>query len=327
MSNKVSWRRASCQRAQVTIVIAKYRSMMLEAKSLRRAFGPVEAVRDVSFSIARGTMFGLLGPNGAGKTTTMRMVLGIVPPDGGSVTLDGVPVDGRSRRQFGYLPEERGLYGKMRVREHIMFFGRLHGMHAADARRETTRWIARLQLEPFAERACSELSKGNQQKVQIACAAGHRPTLLVLDEPYSGLDPVNAEMLTAALRELQRDGATLVLSSHQMWQIEELCSAFCIINGGRTRAAGTLAQLRSIFPNRTLRVAPASETLRALLRALPGAVEHAQNGTSLVFEIPREVDLALLLQRLVAAADVTGFAAAEPSLEAIYRHAIGAAVA
>ena len=306
---------------------AKYGTTMLEVRSLRRAFGAVEAVRDVSFTIARGTMFGLLGPNGAGKTTTMRMVLGIVPPDGGTVTLDGVAVDGRSRRRFGYLPEERGLYGKLRVREQIVYFGRLHGMSSADARNETTRWIARLALEPYAERPCSELSKGNQQKVQVACAAVHRPALLVLDEPYSGLDPVNAEMLTAALRQLQRDGTTLVLSSHQMWQIEELCTAYCIISDGRTRAAGTLEQLRAVFPMRTLRVAPVSETSRALLIEVPGASERAGDATALTFEIPREVDLGMLLQRLVAAGTVTAFSATEPSLEAIYRHAIGAAVA
>ena len=188
----------------------------MEVSHVRKDFGAVMAVRDVSFTIARGSTFGLLGPNGAGKTTTMRMILGIYAPDAGHVTWNGRPIDDRSRRRFGYLPEERGLYGKMKVRDQIMYFGRLHGLTEPEISERTDRWIAQLGLDPYASRPCAELSKGNQQKVQVACAAVHDPELLVLDEPFSGLDPVNADMLLATLNDLKARGTTLVLSSHQM---------------------------------------------------------------------------------------------------------------
>ena len=284
----------------------------------------MQAVRDVSFTIPGGSTFGLLGPNGAGKTTTMRMILNIYVPDGGSVHWNGKRVDGSiRRRRFGYLPEERGLYGKMRVREQIEYFARLHGLHDAQARERCTSWIAQLELGEYEDTRCSELSKGNQQKVQVACAAAHEPQLLILDEPFSGLDPVNAEMLLAALRRLKDGGTTLVLSSHQMWQLEELCDAFCIITQGENRAGGTLAELRSQWPTRVIKVEPASEPARAVLAAIPQAREIRGNG-ALLFEVPADTALPPLLRSLVSADAVTRFEAIEPNLQEIYLRAIGA---
>src|SRR5579872_2045979 len=183
---------------------------MLVVSHVRKDFGAVSAVRDVSFEIGSGTTFGLLGPNGAGKTTTMRMILGIYEPDGGSITWNGHTIDGGMRRIFGYLPEERGLYGKMKVREHIVYFGRLHGVRNPELGTRVDRWIERLGLGAYADRPCAELSKGNQQKVQVACAAVHEPQLLVLDEPFSGLDPINADVLLSILNEMKARGTTLV---------------------------------------------------------------------------------------------------------------------
>jgi ABC-2 type transport system ATP-binding protein len=277
---------------------------MLVADHLCKEFGSVVAVRDVSFAIPTGTSFGLIGPNGAGKTTTMRMILGILAPDGGQLAWKGARVDGCMRRRFGYLPEERGLYGRISVQEQIRYFGRLHRLTAAQAAARTKRWIARLELEEYAERPCSELSKGNQQKVQVACAAVHAPELLVLDEPFSGLDPVNAEMLLSVLRDLMKDGTTLILSSHQMWQLEELCEKFCIIAGGTNRAQGTLAELRSAWPTRTVRVSTAN------------------NGTRESVE-PANTDFAAMLRGLVEREPVTQFEVVEPSLHEIYLNAIG----
>src|SRR5665213_2476766 len=190
---------------------------MLSVDHARKEFGRVCAVRDVSFDIVPGITCGLLGPNGAGKTTTMRMILGILTPDAGTITWNGKKVDGTMRRRFGYLPEERGLYGKMKVREQISFFGRLHGMVEPEITQQTNSWIERLEIGQYADRPCAELSKGNQQKVQVACAAVHQPEFLILDEPFSGLDPVNADMLLAVFNGLKAKGTTLVLSSHQMW--------------------------------------------------------------------------------------------------------------
>ena len=287
----------------------------------------MRAVRDVHFSVADGTIFGLLGPNGAGKTTTMRMILGILTPDGGTISWNGTRVVERTRRGFGYLPEERGIYGKMKVREQIAYFGKLHGLRDPDLGARVNRWIERLEITQYADRPCAELSKGNQQKVQIACAAVHDPSLLVLDEPFSGLDPVNAEILLGVLRELQQGGTTLILSSHQMWQLEELCERFCIIAAGQNCASGTLAELRRDWPTRIVRVEPAEDAARGVLARVSGAqaLDHA-NG-AIEYRVPAQTDFAALLRELVAAAPVTRFETVEPSLHEIYLRATGAAIA
>ncbi len=299
---------------------------MLEVTNVRRAFGSVQAVDGVSFSINRGATFGLLGPNGAGKTTTMRMLLGIFQPDSGSVTWDGKAVDNVTRRRFGYLPEERGLYGKMKVRDQIIYFGRLHGMTDPEVGQRADAWLQSLEINEYAQRPTSELSKGNQQKVQVACAAVHDPELLILDEPFSGLDPINADILLANLRALQARGTTLVLSSHQLWQIESLCTEFCIIAKGRNRANGTLTELRRDWPTRVVRVEPKSAALQAVLAATAGAHERANANGSLLFDVPADLELPDLLRRLVGAGDVTAFERMEPSLQDIYLRAIGETV-
>jgi ABC-2 type transport system ATP-binding protein len=250
------------------------------------------------------------------------MILGILTPDGGSMRWKGRPIDGTVRRHFGYLPEERGLYGKMKVREHVRYFGRLHGLAEKEAAARTRQWIARLELETYAERPCSELSKGNQQKVQIACAAVHSPELLVLDEPFSGLDPVNAEMLLAVLKELKAQGATLVLSSHQMWQLEELCGAFCIISGGENRIAGTLEDLRAHWPTRVIRTAPATAAVRDVLDAIPGARRLDAPREAFAYEVPMTTPFSDVLRHLVAVEAIRSFEAVEPSLHEIYLHAV-----
>ena len=298
----------------------------LVLSNVARSFGDVAAVRDVSFTIPAGTTFGLLGPNGAGKTTTMRMILGILLPDRGSVTWDGRPIDLNVRRRFGYLPEERGLYGKLKVREQIAYFGRLHGVAPPEDTKRADAWIERLGLTDYANRPCAELSKGNQQKVQVACAALHEPELLVLDEPFSGLDPVNAETLLEVLRGLQSTGTTLILSSHQMWQIEDLCESFCVIAGGTVRAAGTIVELRSAWPTRIVEVEPVATVLRDVLDTTAGARRLPEaDRPVLAYEIPADADTASLLRRLVAAGDVTRFERVDPSLRDIYLRAIGAA--
>ncbi len=296
--------------------------MALEVDHVRRSFGSVPAVRDVNFSVTSGTTFGLLGPNGAGKTTTMRMILGILVPDGGAVRWRGATIDRGSRRHFGYLPEERGLYGKLKVKEQIVYFARLHGLRASEAAEKADRWIADLDLAEYADRPCGELSKGNQQKVQVACAAAHGPDLLILDEPFSGLDPVNAQTVYERLETLRKNGTTLVLSSHQMWQLETLCDSFCIIANGTARAAGTLASLRATWPTRTIVVQPDDPRLRDVFTTMNDAhVLPAANG-ELRASVPSGTDFAALLRRLVAAAPVTRFEPLEPSLEEIYRRAV-----
>jgi ABC-2 type transport system ATP-binding protein len=222
------------------------------------------------------------------------------------------------RRIFGYWPEERGLYGKMKTRDQIAYFGRLHGLTEPAVTQKTNRWIERLDLGAYANRPCSELSKGNQQKVQVACAAVHDPQLLVLDEPFSGLDPVNADVLLATLRELQSNGTTLVLSSHQMWQLETLCDRFCVITSGENRAGGTLAELRSHWPTRVLRVQPPTQAVRGILERVAGGGTVISENGALDVEIPAGTQLPPLLRDLIAADPITRFESIEPSLHDIY---------
>jgi ABC-2 type transport system ATP-binding protein len=296
---------------------------MLDVDHVLKEFGSVRAVRDVAFSIEDGATFGLLGPNGAGKTTTMRMIVGVLAPDGGSIRWNGRGVDAKSRRHFGYLPEERGLYGKMKVRDQIAYFARLHGVREPALHARVGEWIERLGLLPYADRPCSELSKGNQQKVQVACAAAHAPELLVLDEPFSGLDPVNAEILGSMLGELRAKGTTLVLSSHQMWQLESLCTQFCIIADGENRACGSLADLRAAWPTRVIRAVPASDSVQNVLERVEGAHVLSRTDDTIDVRVPVATDFAALLRSLVGVAPVTRFEAMEPSLQEIYLRAIG----
>ncbi|HTU81041.1 MAG TPA: ATP-binding cassette domain-containing protein [Candidatus Acidoferrales bacterium] len=298
----------------------------LVADGLRKEFGKVVAVRDVTFAVAPGQTLGLIGPNGAGKTTTMRMILGVLVPDGGRIVWQGRVVDASMRHRFGYLPEERGLYGRMDVREHVEYFARLHGLGDRDARRRADEWLERLDVAQYAARPCGELSKGNQQKVQIACAAVHAPELLVLDEPFSGLDPVNAEMLAGVVRELHARGTALVLSSHQMWQLEQLCDCYCIVSGGESRATGTLQELRRRIPVRVLRIDPVTDAVRSVLAGVAGA-RAVDSGDGVAFEVPVETDVGKLLRRLAPVAEIARFEALEPSLREIYLATVGESVA
>jgi ABC-2 type transport system ATP-binding protein len=214
----------------------------------------------------------------------------------------------------------------MSVRDQIVYFGRLHGLHKTDALRRATAWMERLDVAQYANRPCAELSKGNQQKVQVACAAVHDPEFLILDEPFSGLDPVNAGLLLDVLRELQGSGTTLVLSSHQMWQIEDLCTDICIIASGALRANGSLVELRRAWPTRVVVVEPASRELTAVLQREPEAAQRPTVNGTLAFDLRRDVDLPDLARRLTAAGDLTRFERLEPSLNDIYLRAINAAV-
>jgi ABC-2 type transport system ATP-binding protein len=210
----------------------------------------------------------------------------------------------------------------MKVRDQIVYFGRLHGLSEPDARAKTDRWIERLGLGEYAARPCAELSKGNQQKVQVASAAVHEPELLVLDEPFSGLDPVNAEVLLGTLNDLKALGTTLVLSSHQMWQLEQLCDRFCIITAGENRAAGTLAELRATWPTRVIKVEPPSAAVRAVLERVPNSRLVSGDNGALYCEVPTATQLPALLRELVAADAVTRFDAMDPTLQEIYIHTI-----
>ena len=218
---------------------------MLELQGLSRRYGDVVALDDLSFTVREGQMFGFVGPNGAGKTTTMRIVLGVLEPDRGEVRWRGRPVDAAIRRRFGYMPEERGLYPKMRVRDQLDYFARLHGLSAQEAGSAADYWIERLGVAERANDRVEQLSLGNQQRVQLAAALVHNPEVLVLDEPFSGLDPVGVDVLAEVLAERAADGIPVIFSSHQLELVERLCEAVAIINHGRLVAAGPVEELRA----------------------------------------------------------------------------------
>lgn len=218
---------------------------VLEFRDLTRAFGDVVALDGLSFTVAPGELCGFVGPNGAGKTTAMRCAVGVTQPDGGTVTWQGRPIDLRVRRSTGYMPEERGLYPKMRVHEQLVYLGRLHEMSSADAAASASHWIDRLGLTERTDSAVEELSLGNQQRVQLAAALVHDPELLVLDEPFSGLDPIATDVMSDVLRERARAGVAVMFSSHQLDLVEGLCETVAVIAKGRLVLGGNVADLKA----------------------------------------------------------------------------------
>jgi ABC-2 type transport system ATP-binding protein len=216
----------------------------LDLRGLRKRYGDVVALDDVSFAVGEGEMFGFVGPNGAGKTTTMRIVLGVLAADEGDVLWRGAAIGDEERRRIGYMPEERGLYAKMRVRDHLVYVARLHGVDEPEAEAAADRWTRALGLEERADEVVEALSLGNQQRVQLALALVHEPDLLVLDEPFSGLDPDGVDALSGALREeIDSRGVPVIFSSHQLDLVERLCDSVAIIAAGRIVEQGALAEI------------------------------------------------------------------------------------
>src|SRR6266436_6983348 len=218
--------------------------MSLTLEHINKSFAQVQAIKDLSMEVQEGAIFGFLGANGAGKTTTMRMILDILRPDSGSITWNGQDVREVPRRNWGYLPEARGLYPKMRVDEQLLFLARLNGLSKQDAEKELTEWLDRFQISANRKKKIEELSKGNQQKVQFLATILHDPTILVMDEPFSGLDPVNANVLKEAFLEMHRRGKTILFSTHQLEQVEELCQDIVIINKGQIIVQGSVQEVK-----------------------------------------------------------------------------------
>lgn len=296
--------------------------MGLVVQNVTKKFRDVTAVHELSFSAARGAMLGFLGPNGAGKTTTMRVILGIISPDSGSVLWDGVPLTSYGPRLFGYLPEERGLYPKMRLDEHLLFLARLNGLNAAEARAKTDQWIERFQLGEYRKKRIEELSKGNQQKVQTIGTLMHEPELLILDEPFSGLDPVNSELLQDVLLELNRQGTTVILSSHRMDQVEELCEEIVLIHRGQLVLEGNLREIKRSMGRSILRIS--LEGQRDFWRSIPGLVLLSERPDYLEFRLEPGIDPNQILSRAAQAGQVIRFELVEPSLHQIFVERVGA---
>jgi ABC-2 type transport system ATP-binding protein len=297
---------------------------VLELIGLRRSFDDVVALDDVSFTVPEGAIVGFVGPNGAGKTTAMRIALGVLEPDAGQVRWRGRPVDPVARRRFGYMPEERGLYPKMRVREQLVYLARLHGLPAEHAARRADEVVATMGVEERARDRVESLSLGNQQRVQLAAALVHEPDALVLDEPFSGLDPVGVDVLAGVLRrQAQNHGVPVVFSSHQLDLVERICDAVILIDHGRIVASGTIDELRASRARRLLRV----EVLGAAqdwYGALPGVTLEAEANGGVVLLLDDEVDEQRVLDLARASGDVLQFTRVRPSLAELFREVVSA---
>lgn len=293
---------------------------MLELTGITKSYGGRRVLDDVGFHVAGGRLTGFVGGNGAGKTTTMRIVLGVLARDSGEVTLNGAPVTASDRRRFGYMPEERGLYPKMRVLEHIVYLARLHGFSKADA---TTRATALLEELGLGERLgdnIETLSLGNQQRAQIAAALVHDPQVLILDEPFSGLDPLAVDVVAGVLQSRAADGAAVLFSSHQLDVVERLCDDLVIIAGGTIRAVGDRDFLRSQHAQRRFELVSTGDA--GWLREEAGVEVVDFDGGYALFDVDSDETAQRVLRRAVASGDVASFAPRHPSLAQIFKEVI-----
>lgn len=295
---------------------------VLDVKSISKQFEAVRAVDDVSFDVHRGEILGYLGPNGAGKTTSIRMVLGIFRPDSGEVA---VHIDGHSGRllkeRTGYLPEERGLYGDVPVLDALMYFAELKGISRDASRPRILEWLARFDLLEWQSRKVEKLSKGMQQKVQFIAAVAHRPDLLVLDEPFSGLDPVHQDLFKDVIRELRDDGAAIMLSAHQMNQVEELCDRIFVIHRGRRILYGRLDDIKAAHGEHVVRVR--FDGSPEGLAQLPGVVELSIEGDRASLRLERGASPDAFVRALPAGLTIRELTVTRPPLHDIFVRTVG----
>jgi ABC-2 type transport system ATP-binding protein len=297
---------------------------VLELIDLHRRFDDVVALDGVSFSVPDGEIVGFVGPNGSGKTTTMRITLGVLEPDRGTVRWHGAELDADERRRFGYMPEERGLYPKMRVHEQLVYLARLHGLEPADAARRATEVLETLRVAERARDRVETLSLGNQQRVQLAAALVHEPRCLVLDEPFSGLDPVGVDVLAGVLLAQARErGVPVVFSSHQLELVERFCDRIVLIDRGRVVASGTIDELRASRARRLFRV-EVRGAADGWHEVVPGVhvVESVRGGV--VLELADDVDEQRVLDVARSAGDVVHFSEVRLTLAELFREVVQA---
>jgi ABC-2 type transport system ATP-binding protein len=293
---------------------------VVELESVTKAYESKVAVSELSLKVEGGQMFGLLGPNGAGKTSTIRMMMGITIPDSGSIRLFDKPFDRKALERVGYLPEERGLYKKMKVVEQLVFFGQLHGLEPGEARKRAKAWAERMEIAESLDKKTEELSKGMQQKIQFIASVMHDPGLIVMDEPFSGLDPVNAVLVEKTLLELKAEGRAIIFSTHRMDQVEKLCDSICLVNNGRAVLAGRVREIKGSYERN--RVVVEFEGSAEFLKSEEIAEAKNFSGHAEI-KLQEHGDAQKLLHEAAAMAKIYRFELAEPSLEEIFIQTVG----
>jgi ABC-2 type transport system ATP-binding protein len=292
-------------------------------EGVTKRFDTLTAVDNLSLRIREGAVFGLLGPNGAGKTTSLRMIMQVLIPDEGSIQVLGEPVSQRSQDRIGYLPEERGLYSKMKVGEHLRFLGALKGLSEGEAMKRARSWLERLELAEWADKKVQDLSKGMQQKVQFVATVIHKPALLILDEPFTGLDPVNATVIKDIMLELREQGSTIILSTHRMEQVEMMCDAICLVNKGCNVLNGELRAIKQSYGKNTLRIEYSGDGEFLEATGLVDNVNHF--GAVVEARLKPGADPQEILKAAIErAVRITRFELVEPPLNDIFIEKVGA---
>lgn len=296
-------------------------TMSLILENVTKRFGDFTAVDNLSIAVEKGTMYGFLGANGAGKTTTFRMILGLLNANEGRITWNNQIVSYATSPEIGYLPEERGLYPKMKVEDQLIFLGQLRGMKKADAKKALKGWLERMEVSHYANKKVEELSKGNQQKIQVIASLLHNPKLLILDEPFSGLDPVNVELLKNAILEFRNNGATIIFSSHRMDHVEELCEQLSIIHHGKQIVNGSLRDVKRSFGKQNVRI-HADQDLSSLAQ-IAGVTAVHETIEGAVYQVEAESVANELLKAAMRLGPIRQFAIEEPSLQDIFIEKVG----
>ena len=293
---------------------------VVELESVTKAYENKVAVAELSLKVDGGQMFGLLGPNGAGKTSTIRMMMGITIPDSGRIRLFDKPFERKALERVGYLPEERGLYKKMKVVEQLVFFGQLHGLEQGEARKLSKAWAERMEIADALEKKTEELSKGMQQKIQFIASVMHDPGLIVMDEPFSGLDPVNAVLVEKTLLELKAEGKAIIFSTHRMDQVEKLCDSICLVNNGRAVLAGRMRDIKASYERN--RVVVEFDGSAEFLKS--DEIAEAKNFSGHAeIRLKPNGNAQKLLHEAAAGATIFRFELVEPSLEEIFIQTVG----
>jgi ABC-2 type transport system ATP-binding protein len=299
-------------------------NMGLTVEHVDKSFGQLHVIKDLSMEVKEGSIFGFLGPNGAGKTTTMRMILDIIRPDSGSITWNGKDMREIPRHNLGYLPEERGLYPKVEVQEQLLFLARLNGLTKAAALAHLDEWLERFDIPQYRTMKVEELSKGNQQKIQFLATILHDPLILIMDEPFSGLDPVNANLLKEALLEMHNRGKTMIFSTHQLEQVEELCEDVVIIDQGQTIIRGSVRDVKRQQGRNVVRLKLDNDPEARWLDSLEGVQVTKRRQDYIEMQIQSHLNPNLIVEEaLHHGAIISRFELTEPSLTDIFIERVG----